>query len=105
MSDVMPKPCANCPFARGKFRGLRPGRLTGIVASDGEFICHKTGSTTGDGSHKVCAGWAGFCWKLGVGGQMFRIMGRLGALDHVVDAPWLGELYDDLNEAEEAMRE
>jgi hypothetical protein len=103
---VTERPCTGCPFLRrGGVKGLSPGRVRDALKSDSHFLCHKTTRETGNGTNRVCAGWAAVLVKEGGGGQMFRILGRIGALDHVVNAEWLDEVCDSIVEAEAAQRE
>ena len=81
----MPTPCANCPFnsdgsGLALRKSLRPGRfgeIRRVLASGGDFTCHKTALETGDGSELLCAGALDWQKKHRVSSQMARIYERL----------------------------
>ena len=83
----MASPCANCPFSKSaegvhlrKTLGRsRWSEILGSLRAQQHFICHKTGSETGDGSELVCAGALDWQEKHGVSSNYQRVMERLDA--------------------------
>lgn len=102
---IRKRPCADCPFLR-KDGAIRLGeeRIEEIIETDGTFYCHQSvvyeeddeGFDEGVGT-EACAGWLAFCHNSGEGGQMARIILRLGVseIDLKKIAP---EVFDDRDE-------
>lgn len=104
-------PCSNCPFRKDVDPYLRPGRVREIERGleRGEFPCHKTTVSDGDGGMRAtedsvhCAGALILMVKEDRSSQMMRIAHRLGMFkpeELDMDAP----VYDSFDEMEEAMR-
>lgn len=88
---ILEAPCDGCPF-KGRFEGLRAGRLRDIVeeCEEGEgsyFACHKTVYDTPDsdgssdavfGPAWVCAGWLEVAETRGRIPAVIQIAERLG---------------------------
>lgn len=94
MLNVLAEACQDCPF-KGRFQGLRPGRLRDIMqgceAEDNHFVCHRTirdyYDVTAGREDAVCAGWLEAAGGLDEApGQLLRIAQRLGAV-RVIDPP------------------
>ena len=100
------RPCADCPFKREGGIRLRMGRHREIVESNSLFYCHKTIDHNDEGEglarndSETCAGWLIFLLKQGHGGQMFRILDRLGMIDEPALMKHEGLVFDDLDEME-----
>lgn len=86
MNYNVKKPCANCPFLKGKgavrLREERAHEIGGMMLSPsgGDFVCHKTTHRPNE-SQSHCAGAIAFALKNGNMTQMMRISQRLRMFD------------------------
>lgn len=85
MFAVMATRCAECLYGPDKIvsNARRADILRGLNRKDCHFICHKASSV---GVDACCAG----DWEQRGGGQLGRIMGRLGAVRFVTKAELSG---------------
>lgn len=96
MKNVMPKPCAHCPFRRDVEPFLHPDHAADIAYSTqnrySDFDCHKTiehDEETGEGystnRSKTCAGF--YAMKI-----------NEGAIDEPPSYVWPDNVYADMHE-------
>lgn len=79
------KPCADCPFnssgaglhLRKSLGRKRWAEITGGLAREEHFTCHKTADETGDGSNLMCAGAIQWQKRRGVSSNLQRVMERM----------------------------
>ena len=108
MKYEMTHPCDDCPFRRKggiRLRSSRAAEIGGMMLSlqGGEFPCHKTTVSDGDGDREVvadsqhCAGALIFAEKNGNATQMMRIMERTRDYDPT-RLSGHDDVFDDLDE-------